>query len=1038
MRESIGNEPVPGMPRLSPWRTVFALLLPPFAAVAIEGMGWSESGNGAGVLLLFAVVITTFLARVRFAVAGAAIGLVLTIVFYSLPGQMFRYQPQDASYLIKLALVLPIAVLLVAWLRRGDDRVRLAIARTQLLENYRELVQALDMVVWERDPVSGRITLLSSGVQQLLGFPAAAWIEDPNFWLSRIDPADRARAAAAIAAVLATGADTLTEYRMTAADGATRWIRDAVRVHGTGASRRVRGVMMDVTERQRAEAARQASEERLAIISRATNDAVWDWDLANGTLWWNDSFYSLFGYPRDEVENGIESWTRRLHPDDRARVEEGIHQVIDGTQSFWSDEYRFLRKDGTWAYVFDRGTVLRDAAGKGVRMMGSMMDFTSRRLAEDEVRQALSAMHATLDSTADGVLLVDREGRITRFNRRFIEMWDIPADVVEARDDSRALAFVLDQLLDSEGFLAKVRELYAQPEAESLDLIEFKDGRVIERYSAPQRLGGDVTGRVWSFRDITARRRAESALRESETFKGAILETALDSIVTMDHEGRITEFNPAAEHTFGIPRARAIGSRLSELLIPSGLRELHERGLARHLATGATQMIGRRVETTALRADGTEIPVEVAVVRIPLPGPPRFTGFIRDLTDRRQAEVALQRREEELRQAQKMEAIGRLAGGVAHDFNNLLTAILGHASLLREGLSVSDPARQGLEEIERAGERAAALTRQLLAFSRKQMLELKVVDLNEVVGDMQRMLHRLIGEHIELVRVPAIGLGHVRVDPGQLEQVILNLVINARDAMPDGGKLILETANVEMDETLAQRQPPLCAGSYVMLAVTDTGHGMDAETQAHMFEPFYTTKEHGKGTGLGLATVYGIVRQSGGHIGVYSSPGQGSTFKIFLPRVEEPLRPPAPADVVQPSRGTETVLVVEDEAVVRGLVRHTLSQHGYRTLEAGNGLEALRVAQRHAGRIHLLLTDLVMPGMGGRELAERLTSQSGSLRVLYMSGYTEDAVVNAAKPADGTAFISKPFTLDSLARKVREVLDAKVPAETGSDGPAEG
>jgi signal transduction histidine kinase len=389
-----------------------------------------------------------------------------------------------------------------------------------------------------------------------------------------------------------------------------------------------------------------------------------------------------------------------------------------------------------------------------------------------------------------------------------------------------------------------------------------------------------------------------------------------------------------------------------------------------------------------------------------------------DITERKQLE-------EQFHQAQKMEAVGRLAGGVAHDFNNLLTAILGCADLVLETLTAAAPEREEIEEIRKAALRAADLTRQLLAFSRQQVIAPTVLNPNEVVADMDKLLRRLLGEDVELRTVLASDLATVKADPNQLEQVLLNLAVNARDAMPNGGKLTIETQNLELDQEYVRGHLSAQPGPYVMLAVSDTGVGMDAATQARIFEPFFTTKEKGKGTGLGLATVYGIVKQSGGWIWVYSEPGQGTTFKVYLPRVEEAVAPAAPSPPPPMSmRGSETVLVVEDDGTIRNLVQKVLKANGYTVLVAASGGDAEPVAGQHEGPIHLLVTDVVLPGLNGREVARRLTAARPGIRVLYLSGYTDDAIVHHGVLEPGVAFLQKPFALAALSRKVREVLDS--------------
>jgi len=507
-------------------------------------------------------------------------------------------------------------------------------------------------------------------------------------------------------------------------------------------------------------------------------------------------------------------------------------------------------------------------------------------------------------------------------------------------------------------------------------------------------------------------RRQFAELSDLKSYTDNILDSLVNGIVTLDLDGRVVTLNGAAEALLGCS-ASARGHPVTEVLA-------HAPELMAILQAAIQRRTGRTGTVTLPGRAGGTVPVEITTATLKgVEG--QDLGVIviaRDLT-------AVRALEAQLRQAQKMEAVGRLAGGVAHDFNNLLTVITGRSQLLLLKLAPESPLRRDVELVEETAHRASALTRQLLAFSRKQMVQPRIVDLNEVVRGMESMLGRLIGEDIALTTRLDPAAGCVRADPAQLEQMIVNLVVNARDAMPLGGRLTLETGHVRIDETFARQHVGLKPGPHVRLVVRDTGVGMDGLIKAHLFEPFFTTKGPGKGTGLGLATVYGIVTQSGGAIRVESEPGQGATFTIELPRVDAPADGPGDvADTTAAPYGSETVLLVEDEPEVRGLARDILHQQGYTVLEAADGDQALRVGREHRGLIHLLVTDVVMPQMGGRELADRLQAGRSELKVLYVSGYTDDAILRQGVSETGTAFLPKPFTAAALAHKVRQVLDA--------------
>src|SRR3989454_8081729 len=547
--------------------------------------------------------------------------------------------------------------------------------------------------------------------------------------------------------------------------------------------------------------------------------------------------------------------------------------------------------------------------------------------------------------------------------------------------------------------------------------IRHKDGslRVLESTSSVIRNSKGVPEKlVVVSRDITLRKAAVEALRRSEASFRSVVEDAPYGIYRAGLSGELLQINPALQNMLGYASQDEL---LRCNLSTDIFRDPAEYERLKDLLNRAEDF--KNVEVGWKRKDGAHITVQCSgrPVKDENGAIAYFELFAEDVTQRRILE-------RQLRMASKMEAIGRLSGGIAHDFNNLLGVIIGYSQVLKGSLGQGNPLYEHAEEVEKAGRRAASLTRQLLAFSRQQVLEPTILNLNTLVADTEKMLHRLIGEDIVLSASFDEGLGRVKADPGQVEQIIMNLVVNARDAMPQGGKLTIATSNAEMDALFVRDHPGSKMGSYVMLTVADTGCGMDAETQAHIFEPFFTTKERGKGTGLGLSTVYGVVKQSGGYVWVDSEPGKGAAFKIYLPRFEEAVNAPA-ASAASPeaTRGTETVLLVEDSEPLRKLAHRFLENNGYRVVAAANGEEALQTAVQERDPIQLLLTDVVMPGMNGRVLASHLVPRQPGMKVLYMSGYTDSFIAGHGVLEPGTYLLNKPFTEETLMRKVREVLD---------------
>jgi len=642
---------------------------------------------------------------------------------------------------------------------------------------------------------------------------------------------------------------------------------------------------------------------------------------------------------------------------------------------------------------------------------------TRRRLFErEELFQLIG------ENVADMIAVVDVEGK---------RLYNSPSY-------HKVLGYTAEELKSSSSFdqihpddLNRVREAAAAAQRTGVGKpleyrIRHKDGtwRVLESNASVIRSrAGEPERLVIVNRDITERKEAAESLRLTESGFRSMIEDAPYGIFRAATDGTLLRANPALKKMLAYEKLdELLKANLDKEIFrnPSDFQRLKE------LLDSANEF--KEVEVGLKRRDGAPITVRCTGRRVKEEhlGVPCFDVFAEDVTERRILERQLQ-------MAGKMEAVGRLSGGIAHDFNNLLGVIIGYSQVLKRRLDAGSALLEHAEEIEKAGQRAASLTRQLLAFSRQQILTPAVLNLNDLVLDMAKMLPRLLGEDIAVSTSLCADLGMVKADQGQLEQVIMNLAVNARDAMPDGGKVRIETANVELDQVYAWQHAGAKPGHYVMLTLTDSGTGIDAETLAHIFEPFFTTKEVGKGTGLGLATVYGVVKQSGGYIWVDSKPRQGATFQIFLPRVEEPATTIAvTTPLAETVGGSETILLVEDAESLRKLTRSFLESHGFRVLVAQNGEEAIQVEARHSGKIDLLLTDVVMPGMNGRVLSERLLPKQPGMRVLYISGYTDSFIVGHGVLEGGMVLLHKPFTEDALIGKVREVLDRESPKVGGA------
>ena len=677
-------------------------------------------------------------------------------------------------------------------------------------------------------------------------------------------------------------------------------------------------------------------------------------------------------------------------------------------------------------------------AGSGLVIRGSLSNFEERLAAivalqqahdelEERVRERTAALEqqqryleAVVETSPNPIFVKNAEGRFTLINRAVELAYGRSSDEILGKKEADLNGYhaEIQTFIHDDDEVIRTRKPKFIPEEE---LTNPKTGqtRLFQTIKVPLILPGNGAVHVLGVAtDITEHKRTEQALRETEERYRLLFESNPLPMWVYDRDTlEFIAVNEAAISHYGYSREEFMSMTIKDIRstadVPALLESISDEAGFNAAGTWKHQKKGGSL-------------IDVEVISHPLMFANRNAKLVlaNDVTERKRAEEALRGTEEQLRQAQKLEGVGRLAGGIAHDFNNLLTVINGFCALAMRDLKPEDPLLANLEEIRKAGDRATSLTRQLLAFSRKQVLQPMILNLNSVVADMEKMLRRLIGEDIDLRAALEPNLGNANADPGQIEQIILNLVVNARDSMPDGGKLTIETDNVFLGKEYAAQHVGAQAGPHVMLAISDTGHGMDQKTLARIFEPFFTTKELGKGTGLGLSTVYGIVKQSGGNIWVYSEVGRGTTFKIYLPRVDNHADEyKRTADSARLGEGTETILLVEDEEMLRKLARQTLTMHGYQILEASNGDEALALSKEYNGVIHLLLTDVIMPGMNGRELCTRMLETRANLRVLFMSGYTDDAIIHQGVLDEAANFLQKPFPPDSLARKVREVLD---------------
>jgi PAS domain S-box-containing protein len=946
--------------------------------------------------------------------------------------------------------------------RKQDEQDRAKL--TGEIENQRRrldsIVKSVPGMVWEAwgrpDAVNQEIDFVSDYVQTMLGYTAEEWISKPNFWLTITHPDDKEAAARTAAGAFTSGSPATQEFRWIAKDGRVVWTEAnyVVIKDDRGRPAGLRGVSTDITLRKRAEAERSVMFEIIqgSIITRNLDEFL---ELIHESLgkvlYAENCFVGLydettrlmhFEYWADQAdprpkpqspEKGFSSYVLRtnrpllLNEKVRARLyASGDVEKSGRTSAAWLGVPLRMSEKALGVLVvqhYEDPDAFSQRDLEFLSLVGDQIALAiERKRAEEALRQSEGQLAEAQrlahigswnwDLSKQELTWSDEHYRIFGIQRGEgdLDYHSIVAQTIHPEDQALVRNEVEKTIATGESFNFYYRIIRANGEER---IIQSTGSLETDEQQQPIRMFGTA-------QDVTERSRIEQELRQSEERYRDLVENAHDIIYSHDLAGNYTSMNKAGQSITGYTRDEALALNLINTVAPDFIekaKDMTRRKLAGEDITAYEMVI--------LAKDGHRVAVEANTKLIFHDGlPVGVQGIARDVTERKRMEEALRASEDQLRQSQKLEAIGQLAGGVAHDFNNLLTVIGGYSSILLGKLPPESPYRGSIEEIKKAGDRASSLTRQLLAFSRKQILQPKVLDLNLVVSDLEKMVRRLIGEDIDLLTVTYPVLGKVKADPGQIEQVLLNLIVNARDAMPKGGKLTIETRNVVISEDYAQRHAT-AAGRYVMLGVSDTGCGIDPEVKPRVFEPFFTTKGSGKGTGLGLATVYGIVRQSGGNIWVYSEVDRGTTFKIYLPRVDEALESPEATISRTVPQGTETVLLVEDEEQVRAILKNILEDHGYCVLSASNGEEALAISQDLAREIELMITDVVMPQMSGRELAERVLELRPTLPVLFMSGYTDDAIVRHGLLDEKLNFIQKPFDSAGVARKVRELLDSQ-------------
>lgn len=922
--------------------------------------------------------------------------------------------------------------------RAEEEKFRLAAQIGRQHQRMNNIIANVPGVVWEAwgEPDQGnqRIDFVSEYVEQMLGYTVQEWLATPNFWLNIIHPDDRAQAtlhAHETFMGVKTGANI---FRWLAKDGHEVWV-EAHSISVTddkGIPVGMRGVNLDITDRIHTEQLARESENRYRNIVETAKEGIWLVDLNSRTTYVNQQMALMLGYTVDEMMG--RTVFDFVFDEDHDAMRDKL--ALRARETSETNEFRLRCKDGTEVIMLYNGSPTLDQAGNLVGFLSMNTDITERKKADRLLRETEARYRNLVEFSPAVVYLADADPpfatiyispNISQFGYTVAEWTERPdrwLDIVHDDDRARVLASASDVSIET-------------PDTDLDYRITAKDGSIHWVNDKGRFVFGELGNRIgWQgiLLDVTKRKQAELDMvqlnreLDSQQLRLKNIVASVPGIV-WESCGKPNAANQSVNFVSDYVTTM-MGYSVGEWLSSPEfwLSIIHPEDRDRVVQEAVEQFESPEpgiLEFRMIAKGGNVLWVESISTQIldDLGIPAGRRGVTMDISGRKRADAALHASEQQLRQAQKLESVGLLAGGIAHDFNNMLTVINGYSELALRRVSREDPLRRDLDEIQRAGKRSAELTYQLLAFSRQQVLQPVVLNLNEMIADTIKMLHRLIGEDILLTTTLDPHVSDVLVDPGQLTQIVMNLAVNARDAMATGGQLTIETRNSFLDDGYARRHPGVVPGPYVLLAVSDTGIGMSPAATQHIFEPFYTTKDVGEGTGLGLATVYGIVKQSGGNIEVYSEVGIGTTFKIYLPQAPSTVRSTSESQpLMEMPGGKETILLVEDEELVRNLSREILTSCGYQVIVASNGAEALALCGP-AADIDLLMTDVVMPTMGGRELAERLLLLRPDLRILFTSGYTDDAVVRHGVIGSNTNFIHKPFTVDALTVKIRQILD---------------